>query len=348
MKDTLNSSSRIQAIDIVRGITISLVVMGHTEMPPQLNNIFSAFRMPLFFMVSGYLLNVTKHSDNFSTFIQTRIWRLLIPYFSAGILFYIIWIIRQYYNQDYTLSWYEPIIGIFYGNGEMLYVNVPIWFLICLFCSEVLFLAIMSLIQSYKNSLQLLIFIGIGFIGGYISYYVHLPWGLDIAFVVQLFLYIGNKFKSIGLFKCFHFPITFIIISTILFIILNPINGLIDINNRIYGNIILFYINGFLGSVIMLYAAQLLGNSKVFSKIFIYFGKNSINILIFHNATFWFLSMLNNTLHSPLLSHWFIYTIFGITMSLFISFIIKKYPLLQMLFNGVRQKNKKFLSNYKN
>ncbi|EMY4796380.1 MULTISPECIES: acyltransferase family protein [Bacillus cereus group] len=336
MKDALNSSSRIQAIDIVRGITISLVVMGHTEMPSQLNNVFSAFRMPLFFMVSGYLLNVTKYSGDFLGFIHTRIWRLLIPYFSASIFFYLIWIIKQYYNPIKELFWYEPLIGILYGNGETLYVNVPIWFLICLFCSEILFLMIMSLIHSYNTLLQALLFIVVGYIGFCIGNYIHLPWGLDIAFVIQLFLYIGNKFKSIGLFKTFYFPINFIIVSIILFIITNPINGLIDINNRIYGNIFLFYINGILGSIIMLYIAQLLGDFKAFSQTFIYFGKNSINILIFHTATFSLLNMLNKLTYTTLLSHWLVYTLFGILMSLSISYIVKRHPLLRMIFNGVR------------
>ncbi|MDJ1474770.1 acyltransferase family protein [Bacillus sp. LS15-K4] len=139
MRTPAINNSRIQAIDIVRGITISLVVMGHTEIPLQLNSIFAAFRMPLFFMVSGYLLNITKHANNFGHFVKSRIWRLLIPYFSACIAFYFIWLLRQNIGTSDNISFYEPILGILYGNGEQLYVNVPLWFLVCLFCSEIIF-----------------------------------------------------------------------------------------------------------------------------------------------------------------------------------------------------------------
>ncbi|MCU5067249.1 acyltransferase family protein [Bacillus pacificus] len=337
MRNPAINNSRIQAIDIVRGITISLVVMGHTEIPLQLNSIFASFRMPLFFMVSGYLLNITKHSNNFGHFVKSRIWRLLIPYFSACIAFYFIWLLRQNIGTSDNISLYEPILGILYGNGEQLYVNVPLWFLVCLFCSEIIFLATMKYMQNYNIVIQIVFYILLGITGFSISQYFHLPWGLDIALAVQLFLFIGNKFKYYGLFQRFHFSFTTLFISLILFLVITPINGFIDINNRMYGNIILFYINGISGSILVLYLSQLIENKQPFSRLFIYLGKNSINILMFHISAFWLLIFINTTTPYPLFSHWIIYTVFGISISLLISYFIKKYPLTKMLFNGVRQ-----------
>ncbi|QNF26185.1 hypothetical protein [Metabacillus elymi] len=45
-------TKRLETIDIVRGITILLVVVGHTEAPVWLNGFLKYFRMPLFFLVS--------------------------------------------------------------------------------------------------------------------------------------------------------------------------------------------------------------------------------------------------------------------------------------------------------
>ncbi|EOO64763.1 acyltransferase family protein [Bacillus cereus] len=342
MKNTTVNTARIQAIDIVRGITISLVVMGHTEVPSQINNFFSAFRMPLFFMVSGYLLNVTKHTNNFNNFINSRIWRLLIPYFSACIVFYVIWLLRQNLWTNNAIYWYEPILGIFYGNGEQLYVNTPLWFLVCLFCSELIFLSIMKYIQNYSSVLQIICFFSIGIIGFIISQHIHLPWGLDIALIVQLFLFIGNKLKSHDIFKQLKFRSQFLIPILILFVIINPINGFVDINNRIYGNLILFYMNGICGSILTLYFSQLIEKSKIFCQLFIFLGKNSINILIFHTAVFWLLIFINKLLPYPFLSHWILYTVIGISISLLISNFIRKHPMIRMFFNGVKlQKNYK-------
>ncbi|BAS27722.1 acyltransferase family protein [Limnochorda pilosa] len=45
---------RVRAIDLARGIRIALVVLGHTPLPAWLNGPLTTFRLPLFFLVSGY------------------------------------------------------------------------------------------------------------------------------------------------------------------------------------------------------------------------------------------------------------------------------------------------------
>lgn len=336
---THTPQTRIKAIDIVRGITIALVVMGHTEPPAGVNNILTSFRMPLFFMVSGYLLNVTKHTNNYATFIKGRIWRLLVPYFSACTLFYLLWLIRQNIGTHDSISWSDALLGIFYGNSEQLYINVPLWFLVSLFCSEIIFLTIMKTIKNYTLILQLILLFTIGLIGFLIGDTFHLPWGLDIALVIQPFLFIGNKLKAYGLFKRFSFPILFLLISLITFSFTSVTNGFIDISNRIYGNFILFYLNGFLGSFLMLQVAQWLEKTRFLSNMLIYFGKQSINILIFHSGAFLLLLFINNLFPSEFFSHWIIQTITGITVSLVVSIFVKKHPILRMFFNGVKIKN---------
>lgn len=61
-------NERLREIDIVRGITIFLVVLGHTgaaEVSEGLvSEILRGFRMPLFFMVSGYLFSSSKYLGN--------------------------------------------------------------------------------------------------------------------------------------------------------------------------------------------------------------------------------------------------------------------------------------------
>lgn len=57
-------------IDIMKGIGIILMVVGHSGCPSFLRNFIYTFHMPLFFMISGYLiteskLNVIKKNKNF-------------------------------------------------------------------------------------------------------------------------------------------------------------------------------------------------------------------------------------------------------------------------------------------
>lgn len=47
-------------IDIMKGIGIILMVVGHSGYPSFLRNFIYTFHMPLFFMISGYLITESK------------------------------------------------------------------------------------------------------------------------------------------------------------------------------------------------------------------------------------------------------------------------------------------------
>lgn len=51
--------SRNKQIDVMRGIGIFLVVVGHTY---HNSGMLYLFHMPLFFMLSGSVLNYTRHN----------------------------------------------------------------------------------------------------------------------------------------------------------------------------------------------------------------------------------------------------------------------------------------------
>lgn len=47
-------------LDIMKGIGIILMVIGHSGCPPFLKNFIYTFHMPLFFMISGYLITENR------------------------------------------------------------------------------------------------------------------------------------------------------------------------------------------------------------------------------------------------------------------------------------------------
>ena len=49
------ASLRLKWLDIAKGITIILMVIGHTSIPDPFSRFIYAFHMPLFFLVSGFL-----------------------------------------------------------------------------------------------------------------------------------------------------------------------------------------------------------------------------------------------------------------------------------------------------
>lgn len=131
------SSSRIFYIDALKAFAIVLVVMGHMSHLWTNENsqsiylpILSAFHMPLFMSLSGYVTNV-------DTFKIAKKAKLLIPFFVFGLA--------------WTAYQQLPLLGFFEHEAKAGY-----WFLYVLF----MFFVFLSLIRATKQNL----YIGMGII----------------------------------------------------------------------------------------------------------------------------------------------------------------------------------------
>lgn len=325
---------RVAELDIAKGVAIFLVVLGHTQIPTWTKDIFYPFHLPLFFLVSGYLLNTKA---NIWSFTKGRIYRLIIPYVSVSLLFYLLWIMKQQVEKDVSVTWSESLTGIAYGTGETLIVNAPLWFLACLFVTEILFLFVIKLIGKKHLVLQLIAFLLIGVAGFFISKVVHLPWSIDIALASLLFLFVGHRLKEWGLFVTKSLPNYTTVIAFVAYALLSYVNGTVDMNYRIYGDsILLFYLNGLTGSIFLLQVAGMILSINSFAKTFMLFGEHSINILMFHFGVFFGLNIINTIL--PITLNWIVYLLLGLSVSVLIGMFIRRYKALLLLFNGTRIK----------
>lgn len=331
-------TKRLKIIDMLRGITILLVVSSHADMTPiWLNNLFRDFRMPLFFLVSGYLFSVNKYFYNIKLLLKTRLLSLILPYFSSAFLFYFIWLILQFSQNDpaETVLWYKPLFAIFYGiqPGGFL-INGPIWFLNCLFVAQLLFCITLQFVIRLTWKLQCGIFLIIGLIGFLISKSIFLPWNIDVALVAQLFMFIGYKLKEYNILSKISNALdlqTMVII--IIFFIIASCNSFVDMSNRLYGNIFLFYFGGISGSFLVIKIIKILSNSNLIVKTLSFIGKNSLAILIFHSG---FIIMIHLCERYFLGFHlnWLITTVIALIGSLLLNLIIERLPWLNLIFNG--------------
>lgn len=78
---------RIEYLDSIKALGIILVVIGHYT--SFLNSFIFLFHMPLFFFISGFLF---KYEDN-KTLLQKKGKRLMTPYITYLLLFYLILLI---------------------------------------------------------------------------------------------------------------------------------------------------------------------------------------------------------------------------------------------------------------
>jgi acyltransferase len=285
---TTESSKRLRWIDVLKGIAIILVIVGHLSIYDELTLYIFSFHMPLFFFISGYLFNLVKYRDVPMEFLQTRAKTLVIPYLSFTAISYVFYILC-----DLLLQIYQPALqsegllrkGLIFNLSNIFFIqeeliNNPLWFLVCLFTTETLFYFICR--RFYKSQYNLFFYVFLLSIIGYLySIYgsIRLPWGLDIAFTAIAFYAAGFFFRN-------RYEESFYKKGVYLFLILFFTNLLIgfkiprvDMYHLVYNNYIFFYLSAFSGMFAYLYLARKIGSSKILE----YYGKNSIIILGLHN-----------------------------------------------------------------
>lgn len=275
---------RINWIDYAKVIGIYLVVLGHLPIPEQGSVYIYSFHMPLFFFISGFLSKT--NNITFRQFILKKIRTLIIPYIIFSIGTYIFWVaIGRHFGSDadVVIPLYKPAIGILYGTTAHDYMihNIPLWFIPCLFIVEMLWYGLQKL------SIHIILLLCVCSIIGYIFPQltsIRLPWGIEIAFTAIVFYGIGNIIQQKNLLQIFHSNITYItviIISILVFIIGNKLQGRVDLNSLEFKNPILFYLTACSGIFILQTISKYIPNNSIISFI----SNHTLTILALHGLS---------------------------------------------------------------
>lgn len=268
---------RIEWIDVLKGVAIILVYLGHSLFPQTLRVLIYAFHMPLFFFLSGITLNVNV---DIRTFAKKRIKGILVPLVWFSLIDIVLHRIIYQYFIGHNIALGEalsliPGIVLQLGQG---YFGRVLWFFPCLFVSEFLIYFICKLSQ-----IKQIIIIILGTIISFAWTYfigVHLPWCLDIAFIAAIFIYLGricyinnNFFEKITK-KWLFIPYMIVLVVVALCNAKYYIGGdTVNMAFSIYGNCILFLI-GSLSGILM--GVSIFKNMKPKCKHLRYIGQNSI------------------------------------------------------------------------
>lgn len=285
---------RIRWVDFAKGIGIILVVIGHdilyvrepSDTAIFLYHLIYEFHIPFFFIMAGYLLNTAKWEGREKNFIVKNFKRLLVPFYVAEFLFYPIWLVaghwlgHEAYIRDPGLPAWRAVLGIFSGNGEWLAL-IPLWFLISLFFAEIIYLLLHEVLKKVDEKIFYAAILIISLAGYLISKHLFLPFGFDVAMTAQLFLLVGALTKKYDLLRRIDWKI--FLASIAVFLLVCELNGRISLNHRLYGNLLLMYIGGISGTLLLMRVSQVfseLGNAAV--NFFEYCGRQSMIILVLH------------------------------------------------------------------
>jgi acyltransferase len=301
---------RLAWIDALKGFGIVLVVFAHYRLPEALDTYIFSFHMPLFFFISGCLFNFVKYTESATNFVKGRFKSLIIPYFAFAALtclFY--YSLDEIYSPGVTsIKFFEAdilyrIYSILYAQTSMIAYNGPLWFLTCLFVTELLFYWLAK--RYYWQSGKLVIWLTVAGIIGYL-YSVYVPfrlfWNADIALTAVVFYGAGNLFRKLidseeglradsglpksgsrlnkVLYRAEHFlPGLFILVSLLYFVYLLKFpTSKINMSGMIYGGFFSFYFLAFSGIFAFIYIFKRVGSLKVLE----YYGRNSLIVLALH------------------------------------------------------------------
>ncbi len=275
--EQISKKNRINDLDIMKGIGIMLIVLGHLEPGTYLMRFIYSFHLFLFFACSGYV-GKRYEKRSFLTIIVQNLKRLAMPYFIWSIFSQIIGFICD------EISIIQAGRNVLFLDANVGW-NAALWFLYSLFWADLL-CALIVKIKRWKQFVLGFLLIGLWFIFAITK--VTLPFGLYTVPVAAVFWLIGywiNSYEIIDKIK--DLSITFKIVGGGVLLIVNIccgtiFNSVISIYHIQYQNVMLTFISGVAGILFMIVVAILLNSSTKANKLFIFYGQNTLTILCTH------------------------------------------------------------------
>lgn len=260
--DKLAVRCRIPWVDTAKGLGVILVFWGHllyggSAIGGMINRAIYSFHMPMFFILSGYVLK----DDNCPvlSFVKAKFKRILLPALFFYILSYPIYVI----GLDSGSSFKSIIYQTFYVTGSCAY-NDPIWFFICLF--QVL--CLWKLFRLNKAGLSILIAVTFGcFLCSFLMSIINIKWfslfGVNKAVLGLGFLCIGNVLEKFRYGYNKKKSLILGLLSVSLWLLFGVVlNGKVSMYGANYDNFLYFILSGIFGSLSIFGLSRIVDNWK--------------------------------------------------------------------------------------
>ncbi len=337
------SPKRISWIDVCKGITIILIILGHiNSIPYTLRCVIFSFHIPLFMMISGYLIHTYDVRQNFIESIKS----LLVPYAIIGFLeavfavFFSIDVESAGTALFHSLN--EIVISMSNGSGIfMQYGSVGvIWLISCLFISKKIYIAICSVCRHMPWIFRILVILGCSCSGVVIGQTVgFLPWSLDVAMTSVIFLAVGDFLHHNQLSKTKN--VLILCVSLFCWILLLNKGIIMELSVRSYPKGALCFVCAIAGSFTMITVTKVIDKIPGVASFFSWAGQNFMILLGVHCLEIRFFKW-NEWIYTPLhLSlSWITTFILHAFVIILISYaLIKIMYLLSLLNNKLKQKH---------
>lgn len=287
------TATRNETIDIMKGIGITLVIIGHMQDLFCLHKFIFSFHMPLFFILAGYFFSPQERVKE-GLVKDAR--RLLVPYFFVIFLLLIYSILSHGLRHNFSQLLQSGVLfigffpnGLFFEKGYQVPVT-PVWFLFSLFWCKTLFRVIYKNIREPYTFLLIIVTSGIGVFSK-----IKLPFALMQGIIACFFYGVGFLLngKKVENYRCL---ILFVMIIWIICLVW----GNLDMAYGYYKLYILELIGALGGTYFIYLISKGIKHAKWISKFLQWFGINSLIVLCIHSLEkyipVWSMLHINNYL----------------------------------------------------
>lgn len=340
VKDT-SIQGRMAYLDVLKGVAIILVLLGHRGFNSALVQVIYFFHMPLFFFISGYLDKMQTIPTHVTASKKAK--RLLYPYIVFNVLIIAYNTLFDFIRGEAEIGkLIKRIIAFLYGNyiweNNIDYIGT-LWFLVGLFFSVL----IANLIYHFSNKSNIRLFICFvslmlaGEICSYmnVKFDIRLPWCIDVAFIGALFYLFGfywKKWKQREKYEKCWVGLLFFIVGGILGyinLVYMKINNYemvrSDMLQMNYGILPLFITSALLMSVGSMIIIKKICEKYSF-KVGAHIGQLSLLIMIDHLYVYEIFDIILNRLG---INRWLIFFPITLIVSILLAEIVHKYlPIL--------------------
>ncbi len=283
-------SSRIEYIDLMKGICIVLVVLEHCKLSfPQGSLIWSMFehmRMPLYFFLSGLFF---KEYTGFKDYFIRKSNKLLVPYIFFSLIYFLPDILLINFKHASKL-----LTPAYFNDLLFMPLNSPLWFLRCLFFTGCIYFVLHLVLKKFNLLLQIGIVLSLSFCAMNVYDY-YLPEinkdkvfqffaisKLFPALVALPFFWAGNLVYPYM--KDFHKSKKYVFVGLIITVALAALfcKGAVDFNNMVFTNNFFFFYLGAISGIAAVWCLSFIMKKLIIISIF---GRYSLIILGTHWAT---------------------------------------------------------------
>lgn len=237
----IKNNDRIEYLDILKGIGIIVMIMGHVGFGTTFLILTHAFHMPLFFFVTGYLY----HKKGVLNTVKSKARPLLLPYFLWGGVYLLLEILLHTIDS-------QDFVHLFLVNTEG---DIgAVWFLTAMFFAIVIYACVDSIRNRIVVDIIVLLLAILGNLWTTIFNF-RLPWALDVSLVAVGIMHVGRKFSECKdnnlVSKLWNLRLVPLAIMLLITAVLIFINGEINMRTGEYSFIPLFWINAILSIIVL-------------------------------------------------------------------------------------------------